>query len=61
MSPSSQLPDALREAVAHFASLPQVLIASDFDGVLAPLVLDPMSARAQATRCCCPPESSEGL
>ena len=47
MSPSSQLPDALREAVAHFASLPQVLIASDFDGVLAPLVLDPMSARAQ--------------
>ena len=35
----------LVEAVTRFASYPEVLIATDFDGALAPLVLDPMSAR----------------
>jgi len=36
----------LRGAVAGFAALPRVLIALDFDGTLAPFVLDPMQARA---------------
>jgi trehalose 6-phosphate phosphatase len=35
-------------AVATFASRPRVLIALDFDGTLAPFVLDPMKARAVA-------------
>lgn len=47
MSPSSQLPGDLRQAVERFAKEPRLLVASDFDGVLAPLVLDPLSARAQ--------------
>ena len=33
-------------AVATFAARPRVLIALDFDGTLAPFVLDPMAARA---------------
>lgn len=37
-------PDLL-EAVEAFASLPSVLVATDFDGALAPLVLDPMDSR----------------
>lgn len=37
---------ALLEAVRGFATLPTVLIAVDFDGTLAPLVDDPMAARA---------------
>ena len=36
----------LRVAVAVFAARPRVLIAVDFDGTLAPFVLDPMQARA---------------
>lgn len=35
----------LRAAVEGFASLPSVLVATDFDGALAPLVLDPMDSR----------------
>ena len=35
----------LTEAVNRFAAHPEVLVATDFDGALAPLVLDPMSAR----------------
>lgn len=41
------LPADLRAAIEHFAREPRVLVASDFDGVLAPLVLDPMSSRPQ--------------
>lgn len=40
------LDEQLRSAIAALAAQPAVLVASDFDGVLAPLVLDPMSARA---------------
>jgi trehalose 6-phosphate phosphatase len=36
----------LRGAVAIFSARPRVLIALDFDGTLAPFVLDPMQARA---------------
>ncbi|WP_151525410.1 trehalose-phosphatase [Serinicoccus kebangsaanensis] len=35
----------LAAAVADFAALDRVLVATDFDGVLAPLVLDPMDSR----------------
>ncbi|WP_122263680.1 trehalose-phosphatase [Ornithinimicrobium cerasi] len=35
----------LRAAVEAFAALPTVLVATDFDGALAPLVLDPMDSR----------------
>jgi len=33
-------------AVAAFATRPRVLVAVDFDGTLAPFVLDPLQARA---------------
>ena len=33
-------------AVAAFAARPRVLVAADFDGVLAPLVTDPLKSRA---------------
>ena len=33
-------------AVAAFAARPRVLVATDFDGVLAPFVTDPLQARA---------------
>ncbi len=36
----------LRRAVADFAARPRVLVAVDFDGTLAPFVIDPMQARA---------------
>lgn len=36
----------LRSAVTAFAARPRVLVATDFDGVLAPLVADPMKSRA---------------
>ena len=39
------LDDDLRAAAEDFAAVPSVLVASDFDGVLAPLVLDPMASR----------------
>ncbi|MDO5740865.1 MAG: trehalose-phosphatase [Ornithinimicrobium sp.] len=35
----------LTSAVEAFAALPTVLVATDFDGALAPLVLDPMDSR----------------
>ena len=38
--------DQLGKALVEFAAAPTVLVASDFDGVLAPIVLDPMDARA---------------
>lgn len=41
---SALAPD-LRSALATFAAHPRVLVATDFDGVLAPLVLDPMDSR----------------
>ena len=45
MTPPSEGPSELAKAIAKFASAPTVLVASDFDGVLAPLVLDPMASR----------------
>lgn len=42
-------PDAeLRELVERVAALPTVVLASDFDGTLAPFVTDPMQARPYA-------------
>lgn len=35
----------LQEAVTAFAAHPRVLVATDFDGALAPLVVDPMDSR----------------
>lgn len=42
----NNLATELRRAVATFAARPRVLVALDFDGTLAPFVLDPMAARA---------------
>ncbi len=39
------LPDGLAEALSYAASLPTLVVATDFDGVLAPIVLDPMTSR----------------
>lgn len=39
------LPAPLSDAVHRFAALPSILVATDFDGALAPLVLDPMESR----------------
>jgi trehalose 6-phosphate phosphatase len=36
----------LRRTIATFAARPRVLVALDFDGTLAPFVLDPLHARA---------------
>lgn len=36
----------LRRAVTVFAAQPRVLVAVDFDGTLAPFVIDPMAAQA---------------
>ncbi|WP_022925988.1 trehalose-phosphatase [Serinicoccus marinus] len=38
-------PPELDRALADFAAHERVLVATDFDGVLAPLVLDPMDSR----------------
>jgi trehalose 6-phosphate phosphatase len=38
--------EELRLAVAAFAARPRVLVAVDFDGTLAPFVVDPLQARA---------------
>ena len=38
------LPADYREAAAQFAARDRVLVATDFDGVLAPLVLDPSTS-----------------
>jgi trehalose 6-phosphate phosphatase len=40
------LPADLLEAFEAFCRVPEVLVASDFDGVLAPFVHDPMTSRA---------------
>lgn len=40
------LPPDLVAALDQLAATPRVLVASDFDGVLAPLVLDPAQSRA---------------
>ena len=42
----SPLPDGLRSAVTTLAARPKVVLATDFDGTLAPLVTDPLAARA---------------
>jgi trehalose 6-phosphate phosphatase len=42
----SRLSSLLTSALAELADQPRILVASDFDGVLAPLMLDPMSSRA---------------
>ena len=40
------LPPELVSAIERLVATPRVLVASDFDGVLAPLVLDPSHSRA---------------
>jgi trehalose 6-phosphate phosphatase len=42
----SEVSGELRIALTAFAARPRVLVAVDFDGTLAPLVLDPLQARA---------------
>lgn len=37
---------ALSQAISRVAAVPRLLVATDFDGVLAPLVDDPMTSRA---------------
>lgn len=44
---SATLPGEFRGAVERFVESPRLLVATDFDGVLAPLVLDPMTSRPQ--------------
>lgn len=39
------LDPALRDALTGFAAVRSILVATDFDGVLAPLVLDPSKSR----------------
>ena len=39
------VPAELAAAIDEFVSAPTVLVASDFDGVLAPLVMDPTASR----------------
>lgn len=41
------LPQEVASALAAVADAPRLLVATDFDGVLAPFVLDPMDSRAQ--------------
>ena len=45
---SPPLPGDVLELVSRVAALPTVLLASDFDGTLAPFVQDPMQARPLA-------------
>jgi trehalose 6-phosphate phosphatase len=42
---ASEVGEELMAAIDELACAPTVLVASDFDGVLAPLVLDPMESR----------------
>ena len=42
----SEVGEELRIALTAFAARPRVLLAVDFDGTLAPLVTDPLQARA---------------
>ena len=42
----SEVGQELRAALSAFAARPRVLVAVDFDGTLAPLVTDPLHARA---------------
>lgn len=44
---AARMTPALVDAIRAFADLGQVLVATDFDGVLAPLVLDPSASRPQ--------------
>ena len=39
------LPDQVARVLTDVAAVPRLLVATDFDGVLAPLVLDPSSSR----------------
>lgn len=41
------LPAQVHAALSAVAEAPRLLVATDFDGVLAPFVLDPMDSRAQ--------------
>lgn len=38
------LPGSVRDALGRFAALPTVLVATDYDGVVAPIVADPAAA-----------------
>ena len=48
------LPAELRRAIVQLARTPRLLVASDYDGTLAPIVADPEQARP-------PPESVNAL
>lgn len=45
MSAAAPLPEPVDAAVRRLAAAPRVVLASDFDGTLAPFVDDPMTAR----------------
>ena len=45
---SVPLPQPVTAALESIAAAPRLLVATDFDGVLAPFVLDPLDARPQA-------------
>lgn len=45
---SVPLPQPVTAALESVAAAPRLLVATDFDGVLAPFVLDPLDARPQA-------------
>ncbi|GAB4515985.1 MAG: trehalose-phosphatase [Phycisphaerales bacterium] len=42
----TELPDTLRRALVELARTPLLLVASDYDGTLAPIVSDPAQAKA---------------
>lgn len=43
----TSLPPELNAAIARFVQHDRILVASDFDGVLAPIVMDPSASAAQ--------------
>ena len=45
MSTSRELPDDLQRALTDVARVPRLLVASDFDGTIAPIVSNPSDAR----------------
>lgn len=45
-SAASELPAELRTALQQIAQVPNLLVCLDFDGTLAPIVVDPAQARA---------------
>ena len=44
-APGARLPGDVLQLVRRVAALPRIVLATDFDGTLAPFVQDPMQAR----------------